>query len=173
VSPVGTTAWPSPPSIRALGMWAALLSGVGGGALALAGAALTQWWSQRRDRNLQIWSRRADAYVALMRWRLAPPDEIAIADPRLLAEATLEWSEQVYPLLAELSLFGGPALQVILTRTPYLHRAAQELAKLTPTQLSTLAQGDLESMRRAPRVPRFPDRARRVPERVATPGELQ
>jgi hypothetical protein len=87
--------------------WLALLSSLVSGLLALAGVVLTQWWSRKRDREARLWDKRADTYVALMRWRLQPPDDVAIADPRQLAEVTEEWTEAVYPLLAELSLFGG------------------------------------------------------------------
>ena len=125
--------------------WLALLTGLTGGLLALAGVVLAQWWTRRGDREARLWARRADAYVALMRWRLQPPDPVAIADPRLLSEATQAWTEDAYPLLAELSLFGGPGLQAILTKTPYLFRAAGELAKMPAAQLATLVQKDLDS----------------------------
>jgi hypothetical protein len=134
--------------------WLALLSSLTGGLIALAGVVLTQWWTRKRDREARLWARRADAYVALMRWRLQPPDEVAIGDPRLVAEATLAWTEDAYPLLAELSLFGGPGLQAILTKTPFMFRAAGELAKMSAAQLATLVQEDLDSTVASPPRPR-------------------
>jgi hypothetical protein len=150
-----------------------VVTGVGGGFFALGGAALTQWWTRSRDSEARTWSRRADVYVALLKWRLAPPDEVAIANPRDLAEAKQNWTEAAYPLLAELSLFGGPNLQDILNKTPYLHQAADALASMPPATLSWLAQKDLASRRRPNReAPKVPPRrrVRRVPDEEANLG---
>jgi hypothetical protein len=71
--------------------WVAVSSSLVGGALALAGVVLTQLWSRRRDHEARLWQRRADAYVALVKWRMTSPDPVAIADPRLLAEIRQPW----------------------------------------------------------------------------------
>jgi hypothetical protein len=80
-----------------------------------------------------------------MRWRLSPPDDVAIADPRLLADAQQEWEESAYPLLAELSLFGGPDLQAVLKEKKHLFGAAKRLGALSTGELAALVQRDLAS----------------------------
>jgi len=106
---------------------------------------VSQVSAHRRDREARLWTRRADAYVALMRWRLSPPDDVAIANPRLLAEAQQEWEESAYPLLAELSLFGGPDLQAVLRENKHLFGAAERLGALSTGELAALVQRDLAS----------------------------
>lgn len=123
--------------------WSALLSSLIGGLLALAGVLLAQMWAIRCDREARLWTRQADAYVALMRWRLSPPDDVAIANPRDLAEAEQEWKENAYPLLAELSLFGGPDLQAIFKQSPYLFQAVDQLAKIRPGELADVVHADI------------------------------
>lgn len=123
--------------------WSALLSSLTGGLLALAGVLLAQTWAMRRDREARLWTRQADAYVALMRWRLSPPDDVAIPNPQDLAEAEQEWKEQAYPLLAELSLFGGPDLQAVFKQSPYLFQAIDQLAKIRPGELATVVHADI------------------------------
>ena len=129
--------------------WIALLGSLIGGFLTLAGVLLAQMWAMRRDREARFWTRQADAYVALMRWRLSPPDDVAIANPYDLAQAEQEWKENAYPLLAELSLFGGPDLQAVFKQSPYLFRAVDQLAKLRPGELAEVAHADITAgMRR-------------------------
>jgi hypothetical protein len=123
--------------------WSALLSSLIGGLLALAGVLLAQMWAMRRDRDARLWTRQADAYVALMRWRLSPPDDVAIADPEQLAEAEQDWKENAYPLLAELSLFGGPDLQAVFKQSPYLFQAVDQLAKIRPGELAEVVRADI------------------------------
>ena len=123
--------------------WIALLGSLIGGVLTLAGVLLAQMWAMRRDREARLWTRQADAYVALMRWRLSPPDDVAIANPHDLAQAEQEWKENAYPLLAELSLFGGPDLQAVFKQSPYLFQAVDQLAKIRPGELAEVVHADI------------------------------
>lgn len=68
---------------------------------------------------------------------------MAIANPRDLAQAEQEWKEKAYPLLGELSLFGGPELQAIFKQNPYLFRAVDQLAKLRPGELAEAVHADI------------------------------
>ena len=73
----------------------------------------------RRDREARLWTRKADAYVALMRWRLSPPDEVAIAKPRDLAEAEQEWKENAYLFLRSLAYSEGLISKQIASQSEY------------------------------------------------------
>ncbi len=123
--------------------WTPIASSVVGGLMVVAGVALTQAWTQRRDNEARLWSRRADACVALLRWRLEPPDDTQIPNPIRLQEATEQWKSRAYPLLAELSLFGGSRLQGVLRAHPYLFQAVDAFAQMPPGDVAALVRDDL------------------------------
>jgi hypothetical protein len=123
--------------------WTPVLASALGGCLVLLGVALTQSATRRREVENHFWARKADAYVALIRWRLEPPDDEQIANPHHLAEAEEAWKKSVYPLLAEASLFSGPNIRRLLGEEKYLWRAVGRLASLTPTELAEQARQDL------------------------------
>ena len=125
--------------------WTALLSSVMGGSLTLAAVALVQWSTRRRDYDARLWSRRADAYVALLQWRLSPPDEDKIPSPYHLAEAREAWRERAFPLLAEVSLFGGTRITEIIANNSYLFQAVDVFAEMSPGQLADFARTELAS----------------------------
>lgn len=127
--------------------WITILSTALGGILALFGGALVQLQTRKRDHEARMWTRRADAYVALMQWRLSPPDDERIANPYHLEQAEADWREKGFPLLAELSLFAGPELSKLLEDKPYLFQAVNAFADMKPGELAELARCDVERLR--------------------------
>ena len=125
--------------------WTALFSTVMGGLLTLAGVDLVQRSTRRRDYDARLWSRRADAYVALLQWRLSPPDEDKIPSPYHFAEARDAWRERAFPLLAEVSLFGGTRITEIIADNSYLFQAVDVFAEMSPGQLADFARTELAS----------------------------
>jgi hypothetical protein len=128
---------------------------VSGGLVALAGVLITQDWTQRREHEGRLWTRREDAYRALMQWRLGAPDEPELADPEDFREASEAWLERGMSVIAGLSVFGGDVIQAALRDEQSLFHLTRSLSALPTRELCQLAYAEL-SRTRIPRLRHSP-----------------
>lgn len=119
------------------------MSAIVGGVFALAGGWIVQEQTRKRDHEARLWTRRADAYVALMRWRMSRPSEEDYPNPYQLETADERWRNEGFPLLAEISLFAGPRVQELVAKHPYLFQSVGDFSDMKPGELASISREDV------------------------------